>query len=175
MAGVRKQRDLVISEITTQDEWDAQLLRAFLSTDISFNAVTNVHLRATWKMLKKDLSIPCPTTLRRRLDTYYESVRKEIKSRILKGTKISIAIDSWTSPNHLAFLAVMGYFITSDWELKEIMLGFDNLPEGHTGKEQAEVVHNCLKRYGITGQLGAITSDNATVNEAINAEYAKLL
>jgi hypothetical protein len=126
-------------------------------------------------MLKKDLKIPCPATLRRRLDVYYDSVKKEIKKRIPKSTKVSLAIDSWTSPNHLAFLAIIGYFITPDWEYKEVMLGFENLPEGHTGKEQAQVVMDCLRRYGLEGQLGAITSDNATVNETVNVELSKLL
>ena len=55
------------------------------------------------------------------------------------------------------------------------MLGFENLPEGHTGKEQAQVVYDCLNRYGLVDQLGAVTSDNATVNEAVNAELSKLL
>jgi hypothetical protein len=126
-------------------------------------------------MLKKNISIPAPSTLRRRLDAYYESVKKAIKARIPKLTRVSVAIDSWTSPNHLAFLAIIGYFITPDWELKEMMIGFENLPEGHTGKEQAEVVHQCLARYGLQNQLGAVTSDNATVNETVNAELAKLL
>jgi hypothetical protein len=126
-------------------------------------------------MLRKDITIPCPTTLRRRLDVYYESVRKAIKAMIPKSTNVSLSIDSWTSPNHLAFLCIIGYFITPDWEYREIMIGFENLPEGHTGKEQAGVVYECLKRYGLTRQLGSITSDNATVNEAVNAELAKLL
>jgi hypothetical protein len=175
VAGIRRQRDLEIPDVITQDAWDAQLLRAFLSTGLAFNAVANKHLRATWKQLKKDIKIPCRATLRRRLDKYYESVKKAIKTRIPKSTKVSLAIDSWTSPNHLAFLAIIGYFITPDWELKEVMLGFENLPEGHTGKEQAEVVHQCLERYGLQRQLGAVTSDNATVNETVNAEVAKLL
>ena len=126
-------------------------------------------------MLKKDLNIPCPTTLRQRLNVYYNSIKREIKNRIPKSTKVSLAIDSWTSPNHLAFLAIIGYFITPDWEYQEIMLVFENLPEGHTGKEQAQVVYDCLNRYGLVDQLGAVTSDNATVNEAVNAELSKLL
>ena len=175
VAGITRQQDLEIKAVINQDEWDMQLLRAFLSCGISFHAVTNVHLRATWKMLKKDLNIPCPSTLRWHLDVYYNSVKREIKNRIPKSTKVSLAIDSWTSPNHLAFLAIIGYFITPDWEYKEIMLGFENLPEGHTGKEQAQVVYDCLNRYGLVDQLGAVTSDNATVNEAVNAELSKLL
>jgi hypothetical protein len=175
VAGIRRQRDLEIPDVITQDAWDAQLLRAFLSTGLAFNAVTNKHLRATWKQLKKDLKIPCPATLRRRLDKYYESVKKVIKTRIPKSTKVSLAIDSWTSPNHLAFLAIIGYFITPDWQLKEVMLGFENLAEGHTGKEQAQIVHQCLERYKLHSRLGAVTSDNATVNETVNAELAKLL
>ena len=114
MAGVCRQRDLEIHDYTTQNEWDAQLLRAFLSVGISFNAVSNIHLRATWKMLKKDIDIPSSNTLRRRLDKYYESVQREIKFGIPKATQVSLAIDTWMSPNHLTFIAIIGYLITPD-------------------------------------------------------------
>ena len=69
----------------------------------------------------------------------------------------------------------MGYFITDDWEYKEILLGFEPLPSNHTGIEEAKVVYNCLERYGITGRLGAITSDNASVNQALNRELKKMI
>lgn len=144
-----KQRDLQIPEVVSQNEWDAQLVRAFLSAGISFNAASNPHLRATWLMLKRNLMVPSPSTIRRRLDELYKSTVKTIKSQLPRNGKISLCLDSWTSPNHLAFLSIIGYFVTKDWELKELLLGFEDLPEGHSGQEQAEIVLACLQRYKI--------------------------
>ena len=103
------QKDLEISAFTSQEDWDLQLLRAFLSVGIPFNAVTNVHLRATWRMLKSHFNPPAPSMLRRRLDIYYNAVHKQIKQRIPRSAKVLLAVDSWTLPNHLAFLAIIGY------------------------------------------------------------------
>jgi hypothetical protein len=192
VAGKLKQRDLIEQDFT-QDAWDVQLLRGFIATNLPFNSLTNLHLRATWSMLKPSISIPAPSTMRRRLETYYGNTIGQIKvllpqtarvsrfpacayhCRALSGTQISLAVDEWSSPNHLAFIAVMGYFITDDWEYKEMLLGFEHLPETHTAVDEAKVVFNCIERYGIAGRLGAITSDNALVNAALNRELKKLI
>ena len=67
-----------------------QLLRGFLATNIPFNAITNLQLRATWTILRPSISIPAPTTLRRRLGTYYNAVVDEIKTLFPRTGRVSI-------------------------------------------------------------------------------------
>lgn len=66
-----------------------------------------------------------------------------MKQKLLAGkprhTAISITLDTWTNPNHLAFLGIVGSFITSQWERKEILLGFEPLSGAHTGGALAAV------------------------------------
>ena len=62
-------------------------------------------------------------------------------------TKVSLALDAWSSPNHLAFLAMMAYYINTSWEYKEILLAFEPLEGYHSGKNLAAVVMNILKEY----------------------------
>ena len=56
------------------------------------------------------------------------------------GVKISLALDCWTSPNNLSFMAVTGYYIDQDQKYKEALLGFEPLTGAHTGKHLVTVL-----------------------------------
>ena len=62
-------------------------------------------------------------------------------------TKVSIALDAWSSPNHLTFLAMTAYYINTSWEYKEILLAFEPLEGCHSGKNLAAVVMDVLKEF----------------------------
>ena len=89
---------------------------------------------------------------------------ERIRNQIPPGVKISIAADTWTSLNKIAFLAIVGYWITDDWELKEILLGFEQIRGAHTGENLADLVGDVLKRYRIESRLLGFTSDSASNN-----------
>jgi len=44
-----------------------------------------------------------------------------IKADILRGVKLSIVVDAWTSANKLKFHAVLAYYITDDWSLRKFL------------------------------------------------------
>lgn len=100
-------------------------------------------------------------------------VRQQILRQLPPSRKISLALDCWTSPNHLAFLAILGYFITDDWEYKEVLLAFHPLRGKHTGKTLARLVSQTLQEYNISSQLLAITADNAANNDRLRKELSK--
>lgn len=53
-----------------------------------------------------------------------------------------IALDAWTSSNRIAFLAIVGTFITEDWRMEEVLLDFIEMHGAHDGKNMAD----CLCR-----------------------------
>lgn len=65
-----------------------------------------------------------------------------MKQKLLAGkpkqAAIFITLDTWTSPNHLAFLGIVGSFINSRWERKEVLLGFEPLSGAHTAARERE-------------------------------------
>lgn len=94
-----------------------------------------------------------------------------MKQKLLAGkskyTAISLTLDTWTSPNHLAFLGIVGSFINSRWERKEVLLGFEPLSGAHTGAALAAVVQKILYEYDIEPHLLTITADNASNNKTL--------
>ena len=121
------------------------------------------------------IQLPGRTHLRTLISDRATAVRQQILKQLPSSRKISIALDCWTSPNHLAFLAILGYFITNNWEYKEVLLAFHPLHGKHSGKTLARAVAQTLQEYQISSQLLAITADNAANNNSLRKELAKEL
>lgn len=66
-------------------------------------------------------------------------------------------------------MAVTGYFLTNDWEYREVLLGFEPLSGTHSGMNLSEVLMNLLQQHKITDWILAITTDNASNNNTLLA------
>jgi len=167
--------DATLPDGYDQAQFDHFFLEALLATNMSFNSVNNAAFRRVFKYLKRDSMLPSPTTTRNRLQSLYGEIVEKIRNEIPSGVKISIAVDTWTSPNNIAFLALAGYWITDDWDLREVLLGFEQIHGAHTGENLAELVGDVLKRYGIESQLLGFTSDSASNNGTLAAALSNAL
>jgi hypothetical protein len=47
---------------------------------------------------------------------------EKLLSDLPPGVKVSIALDGWQSPFKLSFLAITAYYITTDWQWREVSL-----------------------------------------------------
>jgi len=150
-----------------QAQFDRFFIEAMLATNLSFNATNNAAFRRMFKYLKRDVLLPAPTTVRGRLQAICTEIEEKITAEIPPNVKISIAADAWTSPNKLAFLGIVGYWITDDWEMKEVLLGFEQIHGAHTGENMAGVIGGILKQYGIESQLLGFTTDSASNNTTL--------
>ena len=140
--------DVTLPDTYDQAQFDRFFLGAVLVTNMTFNAVNNVAFRHVFRYLKRDSMLPSLTTTRNRLQSLYKEIVEKIRNQIPPGVKISIAADTWTSSNKIAFLAVVGYWITDDWELREVLLGFEQIRGAHIGENLTDLVGDVLKRLG---------------------------
>ena len=61
-------------------------------------------------------------------------------------------------------MAVTGYFIDTDWQYQEVLLGFEPLHGSHTGAYLSKVLQDVLQQHNIETRVFAITTDNASNN-----------
>lgn len=64
-------------------------------------------------------------------------------------------------------MAITGYFIDSNWEYREVLLGFEPLSGQHTGLNLGGVLWDILQKYDIEDRILAITTDNASNNSTL--------
>jgi hypothetical protein len=112
-------------------------------------------------------NIPTAKTIRARLRGFVAEQQQSILRQLPGDSKLSLALDCWTSPFQQAFMAVTGYFLDNDWEYREVLLGFEPLSGTHSGLNLSEVLMRLLQQHDITDRVLAITTDNASNNNTL--------
>jgi hypothetical protein len=105
--------------------------------------------------------------MRRQLRDLVRQKQKDILQTLLLNTKLSLALDCWTSPFRQAFIAITGYFIDEDWEYHEVLLGFEHIHGAHTGTNLSEVLFEVLKEHGISNRVLSVTTNNVSNNKTL--------
>jgi hypothetical protein len=152
-------------------------MRALISLNLSFRAVENNEFRKLLYLLHPSVKDDTPgrTKMRKLLDNEVQRVTKSLFKDLGETTKVNLAIDAWTSPNNLAFLGVVCYYITDNWEYRENLIGFEPLRGSHTGDHLAQVISNLLVTYKLENRLLTITTDNASNNKTMREALRKAL
>src|SRR5207237_8127823 len=107
-----------------QHIFEEYFLKAFLVTNLAFNCSNNLAFRRAFKYGRPGIEIPSPTTLTRHLKQLGNSTVDEIRTGLPVDGRISLAADAWTSPNKLAFLAIVAYWFSDNWQMEEVLSGF---------------------------------------------------
>jgi hypothetical protein len=121
----------------------------------------------TIQLAHSQIEIPSVRTIRRYLDTTVRQQQESVLSTLPKESRLSIALDCWTSPFKQAFMAITGYFIDQEWNYHEVLLGFEHIYGSHTGSNLSETVFQVLQEHGITDRVLSITTDNASNNNTM--------
>jgi len=170
--------DLATPAGFNQHDFKEYFLTAFLATNCAFNCSNNLAFRRVFKYIRQGVEIRSPTILTWHLQRLGKSTVDDIRTCLPAAGKISLAADTWTSPNKLAFLAIVAYWISDSWQMEEVLIGFKEIRGSHTGGNMAGIINHILARYGILdGILGFTTdsaSNNRTLTEALNNAWSLL-
>ena len=77
-------------------------------------------------------------------------------------TQVHFTFDLWTSPNHYAFLRVVGHWVDNGGTLHSTVLGLGRCRGRHIGENQAIHFWEVATRYKLVDKIGYFTLDNAT-------------
>jgi hypothetical protein len=138
-----------------------------LALNLSFRSVENKQFCRYLKFLRPAIETPTARMVRVDLDIHFAEVRLNIKSQIPSDAKVSVALDAWTSPNRLSFLAVVIYFIDIDWKYQEVLIGFAQIEGEHSGANLARILSRILEDYGLEDRVFGLTTDNASNNDTL--------
>lgn len=153
-----------------QDTFEARLLEFITSVRLPFRIVEHPafkDLLDVAQLADSKINIPSARSIRRRLDQSAEEQRQTVLGKLPEGSKLSIALDCWTSPFSQAFMAITGYFLDQEWNYREVLLGFEHLYGSHTGDNLSKTVIEILQQYGVADRVLSITTDNASNNNTM--------
>jgi hypothetical protein len=99
----------------------------FVSAHISWNMISNLELRRSYKALHDDILLPSATALSNICWREYELTADAIKKQLPLRNKVTLALDGWTSTNKLAITLVIAYYMDRNWSSREVQLAFDEV------------------------------------------------
>ncbi|KAJ9482154.1 hypothetical protein VN97_g11287 [Penicillium thymicola] len=181
----RQQRDGITRFLQTadngqpfsQDAWNDDV--QFITINrLPFQLVENAAFRRLILRLASALSlltIPSADTIRRQLSARVKERQQDTLRMLPEHTKVSVALDCWTSPFGQAFMAITGYFIDVDWIYREELLGFKPLYGTHSGANLSAVLIKTLTGHRIQDRIFVLTTDNASNNKTLVASLQQSL
>lgn len=66
---------------------------------------------------------------------------------------MSLTFDGWTSKIMTSYLAVMGHWMTREWQLHSKLLSFSEVLGSHTGENLGEELYDILDKFGISNKV----------------------
>ena len=83
----------------------------------------------------------CQTVARDVIGIY--GVEREKLRGALKGRRVCLTTDTWTSIQNLCYMSLIGHFIDDDWKLHKRILNFCQV-EDHKGETIGRKIEMCL-------------------------------
>src|SRR3954471_20698650 len=89
----------------------------------------------------------------------------ELRNALHKSySQIHLSFDAWTSPNSLAMMRVIAYWIDKKEQLQSTLLGLRGLIGEYSGENMALEILGIIKNFEIGSQVGYFMADNVSSN-----------
>ncbi len=143
------------------------MLSMVLSANLPFQFVEDSEFVELLRIARPTVEILSCQRLRHLLNQRYLETNQRLVGDLGSTTKVSLAVDCWSSPNRHSFIAVLAYYVSEDWKYREVLLGFEPVSGSHTGQNLARIVEGVVMQFNLTDRLLAITCDNASNNSTM--------
>lgn len=144
------------------EEFRKHLVRWVVRSDQPFTAVEDEDFRSLLSRPKPDIAVPSADTIKNEIMKTYEEKKACIGDQLRNaGSKISLTLDCWTSPNAKAFLGITAHYIDDVWVPRSLVLDFVPLDSQHAGEDLCEALVATCEQFGILPKLLGIATDNA--------------
>ena len=99
--------------VFTAATFEDELVRVVVDANLSFRTIDRPSFQRFIRFLQPNAVINSRYKFKTLFVDKYNKAKATLLNDLPKHTKISIALDAWTSSNHLSFLAIKGYYINT--------------------------------------------------------------
>ncbi|XP_058189242.1 zinc finger BED domain-containing protein RICESLEEPER 2-like [Rhododendron vialii] len=159
----------VVTHVFSFDDCKRALAEMVIIDELPFRFVEGIGFRKFCKVMQPKFSPVSRQTITREVGAIHKNERAKLK-KFLKGRRICLTTDTWTSIQNLNYMCLTAHFIDDDWKLQKRILNFCQI-EDHKGVTIGKKIESLLLEWNIDG-IFTLTVDNASSN-ATAIEYLK--
>lgn len=139
------------------------MIRWIVATGQPFSIVESAEFRNMIQVLQEDALIISRGTLQTRVASEKQDCIARIKLRLQKTTsRISLAVDAWSSAVMPGYICVTAHFIDQNWEKQSLILRYCRFETRHSSDAFATLMEDIIQSWGLRTKLEAITTDHAS-------------
>ena len=151
------------------DECRQALVKMVIIDELPFNFMEGKGFRLFSKTVKPKFDIPSRFTVMGDCLKLYVEEKERLK-RALKGQRLCLTTDTWTSIQNINHMSLTAHWIDNEWNLHKRMINFCQV-SNHIGETIGQVIENCLLDWEID-KLLTDTVDN-TSSSSVTISYLK--
>ncbi|KAF6528137.1 hypothetical protein HZS61_008439 [Fusarium oxysporum f. sp. conglutinans] len=149
--------------------WKARFVDWIIVEDVTFRQASSERLRwliANGGELASQLLPEHHTTVCSWIRQTFESRRQIIANLVKNATSsVHLSFDLWTASNGCNYVGIVGHFVDSNGEKRDVLLGLPRLVGPHSGENIAPYVKGVIDQYEMGSKLGYFMLDNAESND----------
>ena len=147
-----------------------QVTAEWLITDsLPFNVVQRKGYRKMIQRFDPAFIFPSNKSIKKDLAIAYQKGVLKLKELIsVTCETASITTDLWTARNNDGYIGVTLHWLSSNFEIYDVILAVKRMEYPHTGERIKEYLNNKIEEFGLTGKIVcAITDNGANIKKAI--------
>ena len=131
------------------------------SIGLPHNRVNDVFVQRPFLCLDRTATLPSPRTVRNRILNRVHIIEGQILDKLPFGTKVSLALNSWSPHDMSSYMGIIAYWIDEDWNYRNACIGFEWIHGSHTGERLADILAGVIHSHSLKDRIYTITSDSA--------------
>ncbi|KAF7130352.1 hypothetical protein RHSIM_Rhsim10G0102100 [Rhododendron simsii] len=153
----------VVTHVFSFDDCKRALAEMVIIDELPFRFVEGIGFRRFCKVMQPKFSpVPSRQTITREVGAIHNFERAKLK-KLLKGRRICLTTDTWTSIQNLNYMCLTAHFIDDDWKLQKRILNFCQVVN-HKGETIGKKIESLLLDWKVDG-IFMLTVDNASSND----------
>ena len=161
------------SFITLVDKGDFEtfqdkLLRWFVCCQLALLMLENAFFRDLVNYLNAAVGRLMPkarSTLRNWIYDAFTKEKEKLKASLAtRRSMVHLSFDIWSASNWFGVICICGYWLDCEGNRQRRLLSFRRIYGSHSGENQAEVILEVLREYGVR-EVGYFVCDNALSND----------
>ncbi|CEO99923.1 hypothetical protein PBRA_007657 [Plasmodiophora brassicae] len=177
----RKEVDRLKIDRARVDQINTNLLGFIINASQAFSVVEQEDFVEFCASMEPGYTLPSRTTVRDVwvLERWWQT-RDRVRAIVNSATKdrrCSITTDMRTSAAKRGYMAITLHYLNDEWEMVSIVIGFVRVLYPHTADRLAAALFRSIFEFSpdLLKSIWTITTDNASTNPAMAAEYNNML
>jgi hypothetical protein len=150
--------------VFSQEETQEKLAKMIILHKYPFSIVKHQGFIELMQTAQPNFTMPGRKAIRSNCIKLFNSMKAQLMQKMAKAKHILLTTDLWTASDLTGYMVVTAHYITDNWKLLKVIIGFRPLPPPHTGLAIADCLSQTLIDWKAVNKLAFVTLDNASLN-----------